>query len=209
MIYLKMKTYYTIKEIVENEWTTLKERQIRNKVLKLKLTHPNYVIGGERKRNNKYLIHFTLLNYVTERILLKDNTNTKTTIKRLNDLKEIYKREFLETEWDYFVGINPSNEVSIETFKKCLERFNCKSFFAIHYCFERGINHIHFVYKDNNQNSISEFIKSIGVYCGNPHWVKFDKTLNEDCFNYMIMEGSNKNNCDQTLMEYGIIENVY
>jgi hypothetical protein len=205
---MEMKTYYTVKEIVENEWTTLKERQIRNKVLKLKKTYPNYIIGGERKRNNKYLIHYTLLNYVTERILHKDIHYTKRTNKLQQDLKEVYKKEFLETEWDYFVGVNPSKKVSIETFKRSLEIFNCKCFYSIHFCFERGINHIHFVYKDNKQKSISEFIESIGVYCGNPHWVKFDKTLINDCFNYLIMEGTNKNNLSQNLTEYGIIENI-
>jgi hypothetical protein len=205
---IRIENFFTIKQITENNWTTLKERQIRNKVKKLKNEFPNLIYGGERKRNNKYYIHFSLIKDITGRDLESEGVYMDRVKKINQDTKELVKTSFLETNWNYFVGVNPSKNVSVKGLIDCLKSLGCKVFYSIHYGIDRGVNHIHFVYQCDTDFNINGYVRSLGVYCEKTHWDKFDNDLKSDCFNYFLIVGSNSNNKCQLLVDYGVIENV-
>lgn len=197
---------YSVEQI--EKFTTLSDRQIRNKLKELKPKFPDDISGGGTKgKKSKYFVNSNILEFVTER---KYNLSDSEYQKRRTDLKSEIKEDtirttFEETKWDFFCGLTPIKSMTPQQLVDLIKHPKIETFYTIHTKVEDIKNHIHFVVKvlDNSFN-LEKHLNSIRVK--KVHDIKpFDNKLKNECFDYMMIQGKHNNRLDQFRTEYGTL----
>lgn len=197
---------YSVEQI--EKFTTLTDRQIRNKLKELKPKFPNDIIGGGTKgKKSKYIVNSNILEFVTERKYnLSDSEYQKRRTDLISKIKEDKTRNtFEETKWDFFCGLTPIKSMTPQQLVDLIKHPKIQIFFTIHQKVEDLKNHIHFVVKVLDYSfNIEKHLNSIRVK--KVHDVKpFNNSLKEESFDYMMIQGKHKNRLDQFRIEYGTL----
>jgi hypothetical protein len=197
---------YSVEQI--EKFTTLSDRQIRNKLKELKPKFPNDIIGGGTKgKKSKYFVNSNILEFVTERKYnLLDNEYQKRRTDLISKIKEDKTRTiFEETKWDFFCGLTPIKSMTPQQLINLIKHPKIHIFYSIHQKVEDLKNHIHFVVEVLDKSfDIDKHLNSIRVK--KVHDVKpYNESIKNDCFDYLMIQGKHKNRLDQFRIEYGTL----
>lgn len=202
-----MKTF-TITEL--SEFTTLKERWVKEKVRKLKPKYPQYILGGGRPgANNRYRVDIRLLDKVIERTYKNREQGYLELLKRVK--YDSHWEVFRSMDWDYYCCINPVADWSAERLKELISDTGLTIFYSVHWMlkYENETlldrpNHIHFVVKKKDKSfSMTDYKRKIGGNV-NDYFKRFDLEKKRDCFDYMLKRGKYEDTT-QFVVDWGFI----